>query len=69
MVADLWWWAVGVFKQQKTPHCNGVFEVWSGKRGSNPQPSVWETDALPIAPFPRIKLPEYTQKPDSCQLG
>ena len=23
-------------------------EVWSGRRDSNPQPSAWEADALPL---------------------
>jgi hypothetical protein len=24
------------------------FRVWSGRRDSNPQPSAWEADALPL---------------------
>ena len=27
-------------------------ENWSGKRDSNPQPSAWKADALPIELFP-----------------
>jgi hypothetical protein len=23
-------------------------EIWSGRRDSNPQPSAWEADALPL---------------------
>jgi hypothetical protein len=25
-----------------------VYEIWSGRRDSNPQPSAWEADALPL---------------------
>ena len=28
---------------------------WSGKRGSNPQPSAWEADALPIELLPQME--------------
>ena len=27
---------------------SGVKEIWSGRRDSNPQPSAWEADALPL---------------------
>ena len=28
----------------------------SGKRDSNPRPSVWETDALPAELFPHVNI-------------
>src|SRR5450759_3685223 len=28
-----------------------VSRVWSGRRGSNPRPSAWEADALPLSPY------------------
>jgi hypothetical protein len=28
--------------------------IWSGKRGSNPQPSAWKADALAIELFPHL---------------
>ena len=31
---------------------NPISIVWHGRRDSNPQPSVLETDALPIEPLP-----------------
>ena len=27
----------------------GCFEIWSGKRDLNPQPSAWEADTLPLS--------------------
>ena len=30
----------------------GEDRTWSGKRDSNPQPSAWKADALPIELFP-----------------
>ena len=32
--------------------------TWSGKRGSNPRPSAWEADALPLSYF-RMSLELY----------
>jgi hypothetical protein len=26
-----------------------TLEMWSGRRGSNPQPPAWEADALPLS--------------------
>ncbi len=30
------------------------FKYWSGKRGSNPQPTAWKAVALPIELFPHL---------------
>jgi hypothetical protein len=30
-------------------------QKWSGKRDSDPQPSPWEGDALPIELFPHVE--------------
>ena len=37
----------------------GRFEIWSGKRDLNPQPSAWEADTLPLS-YSRRGRKEYT---------
>ncbi len=34
------------------------FHLWSGKRDSNPRPSAWKADALPLS-YSRIQLQNY----------
>jgi hypothetical protein len=38
---------------------------WSGKRGSNPQPSAWKADALPVELFPH-KTGEAAYYSNNC---
>lgn len=42
------------------PDCAGATYhiAWSGKRGSNPRPSAWEADALPLS-YCRIAVQKY----------
>ena len=39
------------FRQRSEPseHCRGRRKEWSGKRDSNPRPSAWKADALPLS--------------------
>ncbi len=34
-----------VTKYEMLSHC----KIWSGQRGSNPRPSAWEANALPLS--------------------
>jgi len=33
----------------KVPGAKSLPKIWSGRRGSNPQPPAWEADALPLS--------------------
>jgi hypothetical protein len=37
-----------------------LFEVWSGKRGSNSRPIPWQGIALPTELFPRFQASNYS---------
>ena len=50
--------AQAVIRCLKTAGSTGETGIWSGKRDSNPQPSAWKADALPIELFPHV-FPQY----------
>ncbi len=36
-------------KRHSAIKLSACFLLWSGKRGSNPRPSAWEADTLPLS--------------------
>ena len=42
-------------KDSRDGNVSGIFVLWSGWRGSNPWPSAWEADALPLS-YTRISV-------------
>ncbi len=54
-------------KKGRGTHAPSLFLcVWSGKRDSNPQPSAWEADALPLR-HSRVELSDYSSATTGCQ--
>ena len=51
---------------QPTASPLGYTIIWSGKRGSNPQPSAWEADALPIELLPHMGMLRLIALPDEA---
>ena len=48
-----------------------IYSIWSGKRDSNPRPSAWEADALPLSYFRIIFfcIINYKTSALNCQLS